>query len=328
MLNFYTMKTTLKFLLAFALCYWLIRNGQLDFSLVSKTLNSGYLWVLAITLLFARLLIANLRCQILLETKSENKLSFSKLFAFNAIGNFFSVILPGSSAGDFIKFFYFRSLDKSLSATTLASIIALDRFVGLLGLLGIGIFISVLQFKSLMALNPTLLTFIIANILLFVVLAAFITVIFSNLINKDKLVAKLTHYLSRWPKVLGSLIDMLSIRLSFKPFLQTFLLSVLNQMLLFISIWLLIKPFIPSEVSVLNIVSILPIGMIGAALPITPAGLGVGHVLFENLFKMLQIDHGASLFNLFFIANTLVNVTGVIPYLFVKSELKDRQVNT
>ncbi|QDK43134.1 hypothetical protein DOM21_17070 [Bacteriovorax stolpii] len=319
------MKTTLKFFLAFALCYWLFKNGQLDFSLVTKTLNSGYLWVFAITLLVARLFIANIRCQILLETKSENKISFSKLFAFNAIGNFFSVILPGSSAGDVIKFFYFRNLDKSLSATTVASIIALDRFVGLLGLLGIGIFICCFQYQSIMALNPALLTFIIMNVVLFAGLGIFIVVIFSNLINREKLVSKLTHYLARWPKILGPLIDMLSIRLSFKPFFYTFMLSVLNQLLLFICIWLLIKPFIPLETSVLNIFSILPIGMIGAALPITPAGLGVGHVLFENLFKMLQIDHGASLFNLFFIANTLVNLTGVIPYLFVKSELKDRQ---
>ena len=316
------MKTTFKFLLAFALCYWLFKNGQLDFSLVTKTLNSGYLWVLALILLFARLLIANLRCQILLETKSEIKLSFSKLFAFNAIGNFFSVILPGSSAGDFIKFFYFRNLDKSLSATTLASIIALDRFIGLLGLLGIGIAISCLQYKSLMELNPALLTFIIANIVLFVGLALFIAVIFSGLINKDKLIAKLTQYLSKWPKILGSLIDMLSIHLPLRSFLNTFFLSVLNQILLFLCIWLLIRPFVPAEASVLNIISILPIGMIGAALPITPAGLGVGHLLFENLFKMLQIDHGASLFNLFFIANTLTNLTGIIPYLFVKSEIK------
>ena len=119
--------------------------------------------------------------------------------------------------------------------------------------------------------------------------------------------------------------DILSIELSLKAFWSAFFLSLINQLSLFMSIWLLVFPFINPEVTIWDLFSILPIGMIGAAMPITPAGLGVGHVLFENLFRMLKTDGGASLFNLFFIANTMVNLLGVIPYLFVKFELKNKQ---
>ena len=316
------LKTTLKFLLAFVLCYWLFKNGQLDFSLILKALKAGYLWVLALILLLLRMFFANLRCQILLETKSKNKISFSKLFAFNAIGNFFSVILPGSSSGDVVKFFYFRELDRDISAATMASIIALDRFVGLLGLMFIGVFISLIQWNSIIALNPNMLSLVMANIVLFLGVGLFLLIFYSHIINREKLIAILSKLFHKWPKFLSSLIDLLSIKLTLSPFLWTFFLSVLNQLLLFASFWALAFPFLPSDTSYMNIFTIVPIGMIGSALPITPAGLGVGHLLFENLFKMLHIDHGASLFNLFFIANTLMNLIGVVPYLFLKSELK------
>jgi hypothetical protein len=53
------------------------------------------------------------------------------------------------------------------------------------------------------------------------------------------------------------------------------------------------------------------------AIPISPGGLGVGHVLFANLFNLVGIDNGASLFNLFFLIAFLHNFSGVIPYLLV-----------
>ncbi len=313
------LKTILKFLLAFALCFWLFKNGKLDFSLIPRAVNEGHLWLLGIAFLFSRLFIGSFRCQILLSAKARERISFSKVLGFNAIGSFFSVILPGASAGDVVKFFYFRNLSHNLSATTVASLIALDRFIGIFGLLFIGTFICAFQWESIRDLNPQLITFIFINAALCMGLGLFILLFFSNLVPQEKVLSKLSKYLSRWPKLLGALSDLLSVKLTLKPFLQCFFLSVLNQLMIFFAFWALTSPFIPETISFLNVFSILPIGMIGAALPITPAGLGVGHVLFDNLFKLLQINNGASLFNLVFIAISLVNLIGVIPYIFMKA---------
>lgn len=321
------LKTTLKFLLAFALCFWLFKNGKLDFSLIPRVLSEGHLWILGIIFLFSRLFISSYRCQILLASKAQENISFFKVLCFNATGSFFSVILPGSSAGDIVKFFYFKNLSSKLSASTVASIIALDRFIGIFGLLFIGAFVCAIEWNNIQNLNPQLTTFIYINAVLCAALGVFIAIFFSNLFPKEKVLAKLSNYLLRWPKVLAIFSDLLSIKLGFRPFFHCFLLSVLNQLMIFFAFWALTSSFVPEHVSFLNLFTILPIGMIGAALPITPAGLGVGHVLFDNLFKLLRIDNGASLFNLVFVAINLVNLLGVIPYIFMKANFTKTQGN-
>lgn len=317
------LKTTLKFLLAFALCFWLFKNGKLDFSLIPQAINRGSLWVLGLAFIFSRLFIGSLRCKILLSAKSQEKISYSKVLGFNAIGSFFSVILPGSSAGDVVKFFYFRNLSQKLSATTIASIIALDRIIGVLGLLFLGTVFSLIQWESIQKLHPQLKYFVFTNGALCFILAIFI--FFSNGVSKDQVLVILSRYFKKWPRLLSVLGDLLSIQLGFLSFFKCFLLSILNQLMIFFSFWALASPFIPEHTSILNIFTILPIGMIGAAIPIAPAGLGVGHVLFDNLFKLLEINNGASLFNLEFVAITLVNLTGFIPYAFMKESFLKAQ---
>lgn len=281
--------------------------------------------MLGLGFLFSRLFIGSLRCKILLSAKSQEKISYSKVLGFNAIGSFFSVILPGSSAGDVVKFFYFRNLSQRLSATTVASIIALDRLIGILALLFIGTLVCILQWKSIQNLHPQLKYFVFINGFLCGSLGIFIFLFFTDFVPQKKFIKILSDYFSRWPKLLGVLTDMLSIKLTFWPFLQCFILSLLNQLMIFFSFWALASPFIPEKASFLHILTILPIGMIGAALPIAPAGLGVGHVLFDNLFRLLQIDNGASLFNLQFVAITLVNLIGIIPYVYMKDSFLKTQ---
>ena len=54
------------------------------------------------------------------------------------------------------------------------------------------------------------------------------------------------------------------------------------------------------------------------AIPISPAGLGVGHAIFDILFRYFSVDNGASLFNLFFIVTIFLHLLGGIPYIFSK----------
>jgi hypothetical protein len=60
---------------------------------------------------------------------------------------------------------------------------------------------------------------------------------------------------------------------------------------------------------------VLPIGQIATALPISPAGLGVGHVAFKKLFTYFHHTNGATLFNNVWLIVVLTNLFGVIPFL-------------
>jgi glycosyltransferase 2 family protein len=67
-----------------------------------------------------------------------------------------------------------------------------------------------------------------------------------------------------------------------------------------------------------RIASIFPIGVLTTAIPVTPGGLGVGHVAFDRLFNMIGLNHGATVFNLYVISQLLLNLLGVIPYISLR----------
>ena len=104
-----------------------------------------------------------------------------------------------------------------------------------------------------------------------------------------------------------------------KTTFQCFTISVFVQFLGITSIWILTRPYYPEPIPLSLLLGIIPIGLISIAIPISPAGAGVGHVVFEKLFSLLGVPNGASLFNLHFLIMIFTNLIGVIPYvLFAK----------
>lgn len=311
-----------KFILAFALCYWLFTAGKIDLTLISKSFELGYLWILGLVLLVIRTLLNAARFQVLLEAKAGESLPYLKILSFDAVGSFFSIILPGASAGDVVRFFYYKNISKKLTKSTTATLLILDRFIGLIGLMGLGTLVCIFQYESIKSINPALLSLVYINAFLFLSITLVIVVFFTDILPQDKWLLKFASFLSRWPKIHSVITEMLTIKIHFNAFIKGFLLTIVAQTAMVTAFWALASPFIPESVSFLNLLTVIPIGMIGASLPISPGGLGVGHLLFENLFKMLQINNGASLFNLNFLANVAISLLGVIPYFLIKSDLK------
>ena len=56
------------------------------------------------------------------------------------------------------------------------------------------------------------------------------------------------------------------------------------------------------------------------ALPIAPAGMGVGHAAFDQLFQYFNISGGANLFNLYWIVFICNNLLGLIPYIIMSKK--------
>jgi hypothetical protein len=67
-----------------------------------------------------------------------------------------------------------------------------------------------------------------------------------------------------------------------------------------------------------SVLAVYPLGMLTVMLPISYAGIGVGHLAFERLFALLGMTDGASVFNTYFIAQSVPCLLGVIPYLAVR----------
>ena len=67
---------------------------------------------------------------------------------------------------------------------------------------------------------------------------------------------------------------------------------------------------------------LMPIGLITIAIPISPGGIGIGHVAFESLYSLAGYSGGADIFNLFVIIQLSIFLLGGIPYFFYNNEYK------
>lgn len=305
------MKAILKIVFSFAILAWLVKTGKLNFSLVSQLLLEPGKIVIAIFALIFILVIVTYRWKMIVETRSLKNLPITPVLKGNWIGMFFNAVLPGSVSGDFIKIFYLKNLDPKFSKRFLLASSLIDRVIGLFGiifLLGLNslIFYKELSEKSLhvkQILDFNLLLTL--GIIIGILSLFFIPLKINTLLNKFPLKK---HTVEIWDFLVGirsKLVGLIG-------------LSVVVQAIAVIVFWYLTKSFSDHPFELNQAFSFVPLGFIGLAIPIAPSGLGVGHMLFEELFKLYDITNGASLFNLYFLVQLIVNLLGVVPYITFK----------
>jgi uncharacterized protein (TIRG00374 family) len=320
MLKINMIKTLLKSILGIALVVWLIQSGKLNFSLITASLQNGPEMIYGLALIILQGAMAAFRFLLIVNTKSKEKNSYFKILKLNWIGMFFSTIIPGAVSGDLIKFYYLKKENPSMTKTILFTSLFLDRILGLLGLLFISTIISTLFYSDIVAHSPKLIHALRFNYFLFAGGIAIFIIIFSS----KKLQKIIMHFIFKIPTIGKKITPKLEQVFSFNGHKKTLYLclfiSVLNQFLNILGFWIIARPFFTVDIPLQYLFSFIPIGLIAVAIPISPAGLGVGHAIFQNLFTFVNISNGADLFNLYFITNVSVNLLGVIPYILAKKE--------
>ena len=309
-------KTLLKFGFAGAILVWLIRKGDLDFSLIGISL-SEHPWrvTFCILLILFAAIGTSFRWKLLLEVKSQDKLPKKKVIGLTWIGLFFSSVLPGAVTGDVLKVVYAKDLDSSLTKTFLITSALMDRIIGLLGLLFLLGFFSLLHYQELILLGPSMEKLLHLNFLLIIgAIVFFITLflpkkiqaMFLDLFEKVPLVGNHTT------KVLAGVWDMGSEK---AVILKCLFMSLIFQAGNVLAIYIISYPFFNGDISLSTFYTFIPLGFMTTAIPISPAGMGVGHAAFGTLFSFYGVAKGASLFNLYFLCAIFVNLMGIIPFL-------------
>lgn len=319
-------KGIFKFCIAFALIYWLVSNGSLDFSLLFKVFNHPYYLVTGLSLVLFAFPLTALRWKLILELKTEKKLNYPPVLGLTWVGAFFSTILPGGVTGDLIKVLYANKLDKNLTKGYLLISVFVDRIFGLISMLIIQGVISLIFYHDLIALSPKIKPLIFFNFSLFIGILFFASSMFlsTNIQNKILLIvdkipvinSKLNHALSHvW--LIGK--DRLL-------FIKCLTLTLISNSSIILAFYILALPFINQPLPFQYALSFIPLGLITTMIPISPQGLGVGHAMFQELFSYFHINNGASLFNIYFIISVSVNLSGVIPYLFLGGKPKESEM--
>ena len=315
-------KIFLKISFAFFLVFFLLKSGRLDLSLIGQLFKVSNYWMLGALIFPLIPLITSLRWILLVNQDSTKKFPYIVGLKLTWIGLFFNNFLPGAVTGDLIKLGYAKSINSTLSKTHLFTVMFADRVFGVMGLLFVMGFFTIIQFHDLIAISPLVSKFVYFNLSLFLGVIVF----FAFLFLPFKGQTFLKCYLKKVPivgEMFGRLLTQVwNIGKSKSTVLKVISLSILVQFLGILAFWFLIFPFIlETSLSFYSFMTLAPMGFMAIAIPISPSGLGVGHVAFEFLFESYGVEKGASLFNLFFLFQVAVNALGAIPYFRVPKKM-------
>lgn len=313
------LKTLLKFLFAGSLLYWLISSERLDLMLVKKSFEAGPQWIYAMLAIFTQAWLSAHRYKLLLETKSDMNLPILGVMRNNYIGQFFSTFLPGSVSGDLAKLVYVKKMNSLFSNNFLIVTALIDRIMGLSALIFLATVFSALYYVDLINIySHKAAAIILFNFIMFSGVALFYLVIFAP----KRFHRFLIKIISKIPRLGDQFVSSVETIFSLKnhklDMAKCFCLSLGIQFINIFTFWMISSPFITVEFPLKYAFTFIPIGFIGMAIPIAPAGLGVGHLIFANLFASINIQNGASLFNLYFICHLINSLLGAIPFILAK----------
>ena len=273
---------------------------------------------------FGSVFLTTMRWNMLLKGMGLH-LPLRKVLNLNLTGFFFNTIAPGAVGGDLVKAFYlFREQHHGARTPAMLSIL-LDRIMGLYAVFAVASF-AVLPAFSRFFHNKVLSSIALIGVAGFCgMTVVFLTLFFVS----GPLESNFFFRFLQKPYPGFALLQKIFVSLFLlkdKPlfFLKAIFFGLLYQ-LLYLSFFAFITIKTGNIFSLADFAAIFPLGFIAAALPISPGGLGVGHLAFDQLFALIGIHNGATIFNFVFIGQSALNLLGFISYISLKRE---RQVTT
>lgn len=275
-------------------------------------------WLLAMDLgLFAMgAVVATTRFRVLLGI-ARVEVPWFTLFRLQMTAFFFNVVIPGNVGGDVVKALMVARDAPKEKRTTILLVAFVERLLGLAALVIIGGAITVL--------HPALWSDPLLRPLATAVTAIGAATIFGGalaLVIVRRAGARLDRYTSG-PSKLSRLLNQLvaSMRLLSKGprQLATALgLSMAAHALGMAFFTALTRALLERDVPYAAVATVFPLGVLTLVLPISPSGLGVGHVAFKRLFEAIGLAGGATVFNVYLLGQITPCLFGVFWFLSLR----------
>lgn len=258
---------------------------------------------------------------------SRLRLPHREVFSYLMVSKFFNMALPGYISGDLIRGFYVSRRARTGQETSpgeshhppnVVASIVFDRMAGFLilfALCALGLLVSLWQPMPLRLVTSA---GALAGLGLFVPILLFV----------------LAYRHPQPPSGLLPLLQRIRLRQAFTALYQgahhyvrdlrlvrnVLAISLLTQVLTIVS-FILFGQALGLGIPLVSYWILVPLGLTVVAIPITPAGLGVGQVAFLALFHTVGTSQGANLFTLYMASYGLINLSGAC--LFPFSQLRD-----
>jgi glycosyltransferase 2 family protein len=229
--------------------------------------------------------------------------------ALQLMGLFFNAVIPGNTGGDFVKNLYVvrgRPVDVLALAVT-------ERLLGMVALIWAGFLITLANAGYVLG-EPALAPWL--GVLTVLALGAVLGPIAVVLLLPRLLPGQL-------PGVLGGILAQLKaaiqvLREKPRSGLVVFAISLFihaSNLTYFYQITSTLLGHAP-PVSAVSV--IFPVGLLTMVLPVSVAGVGVGHMAFDQLFSAVGLSGGANAFHAFIVGNVGPMLLGIVPYLVLR----------
>lgn len=301
----------LRIAIAVGLLAYLGNSGVIDWSALLGLVVAWPVTLIAFLLVLTDIVVTAWRLCLLLEPRGLH-LSLTSSVRLTLIGTFFNSCLPGSSGGDLVKIYY-ASAGNHGRRTEVATIMVLDRVVGMLALLLWPLVLAPL-FPQLIASSTALRLLLWGAAAVAAVTTAMILIALSTTVRDSRLLAWI---LAKIPmgvyaeRVLNTVHQYRHNRLTL---LAATGISMLAHTV-GIGVTLMIAMVAIPAGAAREMIILIPIGFMANVVPVTPGGLGVGEAAFDALFAIAGLSGGAVVLLGWRLLLLVVGLFGLVLYL-------------
>ena len=303
-----TATPVLKMLFGAGILAWMAVSGKLDLPQIARGLAHWPLMLAILGLGYCQVGVTAWRWRLLLHAQ-EIPLSFRRTWGLTMIGLLFNVAIPGSVGGDLIKGYYITRATAGRK-THAATSIVMDRSTGLLGLLFVGAVMASANLpEPLRSPAPRSMGALTVGGFL-AGLAGLYAALFAG--------GRLSHW-SFLPRMARHVFSALhEYRQSPSSVPVALALSTLNQTIACGLFYLALRSTGVAGIPPGQFFLIVPLGLVTTAVPISPAGIGVGQAAFFALFRFVAPAYapaGTAAFTVYQAMAILLCMTGLFWYL-------------
>jgi uncharacterized protein (TIRG00374 family) len=273
-----TLSILLKITVAVVLITYLVKSGHLDPKDLWNLMTFPHV-AMALGLVGLNLVLAAWRWLLLLEARDFH-IPFGYGLGLYLIGIFFNHALPGAVGGDLVRGYYLvadypdRRMDSVLS-------VAIDRILGLYSFFILTLIAVAWDYDFVMG-HEQIRWIAVMCFLIFAGMTAFFTVVFSQRLSKA---FGLHFFESRIAVVHKLVVSLHRFGQNRKVIAISVAVSLLAQLMTMFFFYELAQFAGEPGVTWNSVMFAVPMGFLVTAIPIAPAGVGVGQVAFLYLFS-------------------------------------------
>ncbi|HEY5770400.1 MAG TPA: lysylphosphatidylglycerol synthase transmembrane domain-containing protein [Terrimicrobium sp.] len=298
--------TSLQVSITLFLLWWIFRDPEKRARMAVALRAADYLWLIPGALsIGCAFLLQTERWRLLLNVQGID-LGWWRTLRVYLIGAFFNLFLLGATGGDIVKIYYAMRETSSKKTAALLSVLV-DRMVGMLALVALTALLCSLRLDRLLA-DPLTRTLMAA--LALIMGGSVALVVFGFCVDRFHLAHKLPHWLPMRVKIVELATAFSTYARDPRVLASTIGLSFLAHFCIFLAFYFAARAFglFPGVGGMIDILSVLPVILTIASLPISLSGVGVREQLFQNVL--------AGLFGTPESVAVMISITGFLMVVF------------